>query len=45
MAINRTELRQPSVPRETAAGPTSLAVKAVDPETKAMIEAFLARRK
>lgn len=45
IAINRSELRQPSQPRETAAGPTSLAVKAVDPATREMIEAFLARRK
>ena len=42
-ALNRNELRQPSVPRVSASGPTSAPVKAEDPETRKMIDAALAK--
>ena len=43
-ALARLDLRQPSSPRTPAAGPTSHAVKSVDPEAAAAIAAFLTRR-
>lgn len=42
-AIARGELRSPTSPRVSSSGVTSFAVKAEDPETRAMIDAFLAR--
>lgn len=44
-ALKRLDLRDPTSPREAATGPTSHAVKAVDPSTRAAIDAFLAARK
>jgi hypothetical protein len=44
-ALAHLDLRQPSSPRTAAAGPTSHAVKTVDPEAAAAIEAFLAKRR
>jgi hypothetical protein len=44
-ALSRLDLREPSVPREAAAGPTSHSVKKVDPDTAAAIAAFLRNRK
>jgi hypothetical protein len=44
-ALARNELRQPSVPRVSAAGPTSPAIKAEDPAIRAMIDAAIAERK
>jgi len=44
-ALGRIELRQPTEPNRKAAGVTSLAIKEVDPATRAAIDAFLARRK
>ena len=43
-ALARRDLREPSEPRETAASPTSFAVKTVDSETRRMIDAALAAR-
>ncbi len=43
-ALQREELRGPSVPRASAAGPVSMGVKIVDPEVRAMIDAALAKR-
>ena len=43
-ALARLDLRQPSVPREAAAGPTSHAVKVMDPGAAAAIEAFMRGR-
>ena len=43
-ALVRLDLREPSVPRMAAAGPTSHAVKMVDPEAAAAIAAYMARR-
>lgn len=43
-ALARMDLREPSTPRTAAAGPTSHAVKVVDPEAAAAIEAFLTAR-
>ena len=43
-ALARLDLREPSVPRTAAAGPTSHAVKMVDPEAAAAIAAYMARR-
>lgn len=43
-ALARVELGQTTVPRESAAGPTSMAVKAEDPAIRAMIDAALAKR-
>lgn len=44
-AIQRDELRGPSVPRESAAGPVSMGVKAVAPEVRAMIDAAVAAKR
>lgn len=43
-ALARAELREPSTPRQAAAGATSFPVKAVDPATASAIEAFLAKK-
>lgn len=43
-ALARVELGQPTVPRTSAAGPTSMAVKVEDPNIRAMIDAALAKR-
>ena len=43
-AIARVELGQPTVPRESASGATSMAIKAEDPKVRAMIDDALARR-
>jgi hypothetical protein len=42
-ALARTELRQPSVPRISAAGPTSAPIKAEDPETRKLIDDAIAK--
>jgi hypothetical protein len=44
-ALARLDLREPSVPREPAAGPTSHAVKKIDIGTRAAIDAFLSQQK
>lgn len=44
-AMRRVELGQETVPRAPAAGVTSMAVKARDPEVDRMVEAFLRGRK
>lgn len=44
-ALARLELREPSAPRVPATGATSHAIKVTDPETAAMIEAFLAKKR
>ncbi len=44
-ALARNELRGPSEPRQSAAGPTSHAVKSVDPSTRDAIDRFLASKK
>lgn len=44
-ALSRTELGQPTTPRTSAAGPTSMGIKAIDPETTRMVEEFLAARR
>lgn len=44
-AMARNELRQPSSPRTSAAGPTSMAIKETDPATTSMIAAFLAKKR
>lgn len=43
-ALARLDLREPTVPRESAAGPMSHAVKKVDPVTALAIQAFLAKK-
>lgn len=43
-ALARNELREPSSPREPAAGATSFPVKAVDPAVESAIAAFLAKK-
>jgi hypothetical protein len=43
-ALLRAELRGPSEARVSPAGLTSFPIKAEDPETKRMVEEFLARR-
>lgn len=43
-ALARVELGFPTSPRVPAAGATSMAVKAEDPATRALIDAALARR-
>ena len=43
-ALARLDLREPSVPRDPASGPTSHAVKKVDGATRDAIDAFLAAR-
>lgn len=44
-AMLRPEILQPTVPRVSAAGPTSMAVKAEDPEIRRLIDEALAKRK
>ena len=44
-ALKREELRGPSEPRVSAAGPTSMAVKLEDPETRRIIDEALAKRR
>lgn len=44
-ALERRELGQPTTPRISPAGPTSMSIKATDPAETRMIEAFLARQK
>jgi len=44
IALERSELRGESVPRRSAAGPTSAPLKARDPNVDRMVEDFLARR-
>lgn len=44
-ALERVELRFKSAPRVSAAGPTSLALKVVDPETRRLIEEFDAKQR
>ena len=43
-ALSRPEMLQPTAPRRSAAGPTSMAVKSEDPATRRMIDEALARR-
>ena len=43
-ALDRPELRHPTSPRAPAAGPTSMAVKVQDPETRRLIDEALERR-
>jgi hypothetical protein len=40
-ALQRRDLREPSTPRAAAAGVTSHAVKKIDTDTRAAIDAFL----
>ena len=40
-ALARLDLREPTTPREAAAGPVSHAVKVMDPEAARAIEDFL----
>ena len=44
LALDRPELRQPSVARASPAGPTSYPIKAEDQELRALIDEALARR-
>jgi hypothetical protein len=44
LALERHELRGPSTPHVSAAGPTSHPVKAPNVETDRMVAEFLARR-
>lgn len=44
-ALSRPEMLRPSVPRASADGPTSMAIKRDDPATRAMIDAALAKRR
>ena len=43
-ALGRLELREPSSPRESAASPTSHAIKQRDPGVQAAIDAYLAKQ-
>mgnify|MGYP001562615510 CR=1 FL=1 len=43
-ALERIEFKYPSAPRRSAAGVTSLAIKAEDPAIRRMIDEALARR-
>jgi hypothetical protein len=43
-ALSRVEFREPSAPREPAAGATSFAVKKTDTDVRALIDAALAKR-
>jgi len=43
-ALGRPEMLQPSTPRVAAAGVTSMAVKADDPDTRRIINEALARK-
>jgi len=42
-AMMRPEILQPTTPRTSAAGPTSMAVKIEDPNTRRMIDEAIAR--
>ncbi len=44
-ALSRIEFNEPSVPRVSAAGPTSAPLKADDPEDRRLIEEALAKRR
>jgi hypothetical protein len=44
-ALARLDLRKPTTPRESAAGPMSHAVKVMEPEAARAIEVFLASKK
>lgn len=44
-ALQRLDLREPSVPRQAAAGATSHAVKARDPDVERAIREFEERRR
>lgn len=44
-ALARRELGQPTAPRVSAAGPTSMAIKAQDPSDAFLIEAYLRKQK
>ena len=43
-ALARLDLRSPTSPRETAAGPTSHAIKSRNPEVDRLVEDFLSRK-
>jgi hypothetical protein len=43
-ALARLDLREPSSPREPATGPTSHAVKRMDPGAAAAVKKYLARK-
>jgi hypothetical protein len=43
-ALERPELRLPSVERESPASPTSAPTKKVDPAVQALVEQYLARK-
>jgi hypothetical protein len=43
-ALSRMDLREPTTPRTSSSGPTSHAVKIIDPDTQAAIDAFMAKR-
>lgn len=43
-ALERLDLRRETVPRESALGPTSQAVKVMDPASAAAIAAFMERK-
>ena len=42
-ALSRVEFREPSAPREPAAGATSFAVKKIDTDVARLVEEFYAR--
>lgn len=42
--LSRPEMLHPTSPRTSAAGATSMAVKADDPATRALIDAAIAKR-
>ena len=44
-AMARNELRQATEPRTAAAGPTSLAIKVMDEDTRRLIDEALAKRR
>jgi hypothetical protein len=44
-ALSRVELREPTSPRVSAAGPTSLAIKVMDAASAAAIEAYLREKR
>lgn len=44
-ALRRDELREASVPRASAASPTAMGVKVIDPDLRAMIDAAVAKKK
>ena len=43
-ALKRRDLREPTSPREAAVGATSHAVKIIDTDTRAAIDAFLSAK-